>query len=245
MGHGHRLNGSTSGFSPIKAHTYFRAPYLKYAIRGKNIHFPARHTQCHKSGGVLCSFHEPMANLIYSCFNRRLNQGETMKRWFLLLPILSCSCFATANGDLAGSEFSVLDRLARGHDMVAMTGQQGNSNIAMINQSGSRSIGAITQSGGNNSALLNQSGFNHRAALAQYGNGNNATVSQSGTQNSVYLVQAGTGNDADITQSGFDNTAVVIARGKNNYTQINQTGTNRSAGVVQNSAGMAIRITQN
>lgn len=178
-------------------------------------------------------------------FNHRLNLGATMKQCFFILSILGYSCFASAGGDLAGSEFSGLDKFNKSYDMIAITGQQGNGNTASINQSGAHIYGSISQLGGHNYAALSQSGFNNRADIAQYGDGNSATVNQTGMNNSATLVQVGTGNQSDINQTGFENYAEIVNKGKGNLTQINQTGTNRGAAVVQNSAGMAIRITQN
>ena len=44
-----------------------------------------------------------------------------MKPCFLLLPILGYSCLVSAGGDLAGSEFSGLDKFNQGYDMIAIT----------------------------------------------------------------------------------------------------------------------------
>ena len=88
-----------------------------------------------------------------------------MKQCFLILSILGYSCFATAGGDLAGSEFSGLDKFNKSYDMIAITGQQGNGNTASINQSGAHIYGSISQLGGHNYAALSQSGFNNNVNL--------------------------------------------------------------------------------
>ena len=161
-----------------------------------------------------------------------------MKKTLLTLALLSASWVVHAQQyDMAFPEIS------SGSAEQYYTGAGSSSgNTSMIYQNGNSNAAYSNQAGNGSSSIIRQSGSDNTALIKQRGNGNNADISQSGNDNFAYISQTGGGNSS-ITQQKFGNTAYILQKGRS-VTEIRQNGTNQSSGVVQNSSGMAIRVTQ-
>lgn len=165
-------------------------------------------------------------------------QGDEMKKILLTLALLSASWVVHAQQfDMAYSEMS-----SDSSDQVFAGARNSSGSSSTIYQNGNSNLAANNQTGYGNSSVIRQSGSENTAVVNQRGNGNNADISQSGSDNFAYISQSG-GGDASITQQNFGNTAYILQKGRS-VTEIRQNGTNQSSGVVQNSSGMAIRVTQ-
>jgi len=161
-----------------------------------------------------------------------------MKKTLLTLALLSSSWVVHAQQyDMAFPEMS-----SGNADQYYSGARNSPGNSSMISQSGNSNTAYSNQAGNDNSSVIRQSGSDNTALIKQRGNGNNADISQSGSDNFAYISQSA-GGDASITQQNFGNTAYILQKGRS-VTEIRQNGTNQSSGVVQNSSGMAIRVTQ-
>ncbi len=133
-----------------------------------------------------------------SHYIRKQQTAPIMHPKRLLVPF--CLLLATAN-------CWALEDLGRGEAWegassrvsMAIIGQQGDANQAVLDQTGKGHLAVSRQEGSNNQANLRQQGQEAQLEVLQQGANNQAQISQTGRASAVSLVQVGSNNQAVVS----------------------------------------------